>query len=246
MVGLIGENVNKYVNNNSDKSIQPASVDVRLDNVFKIPTTEVLDMNGKNRWRTVYMNKFLLLPPSFSMDGDKIKKEKVNSGFRRRMEGLYGIKHIINGLILGTTVESVNVPNNCECMIDGVSSLGRLGLQIHQTAGYIDAGFNGKITLEIIATHPVIVYAFNRIGQIRINKLECDVKRIYSGKYQSQDTVVESRIEVDNSIDEKLYNEYIKLRKSGILNERDLCLKLGINYGVLESLQNVIKPMDLL
>ena len=54
-----------------------------------------------------------------------------------------------NEFILGSTFERVSIPNNISAFVDGKSSLGRLGIAVHITAGFIDSGFNGNITLEI-------------------------------------------------------------------------------------------------
>ena len=54
-----------------------------------------------------------------------------------------------NEFILGSTFEHVSIPNNISAFVDGKSSLGRLGIAVHITAGFIDSGFNGNITLEI-------------------------------------------------------------------------------------------------
>jgi len=53
---------------------------------------------------------------------------------------------------LGTTLERIKLPDNICAQVDGKSTLGRLGLSVHQTAGWIDAGFNGNITLELNTT----------------------------------------------------------------------------------------------
>lgn len=83
--------------------------------------------------------------------------------------------------ILGTTAESVRVPNNMAAVIEGKSSLGRLGIKI-QNAGFIDPGFNGQITLEILNEHHI---RWNRleagmpIAQVRFMWLDQVVVRPY-------------------------------------------------------------------
>ena len=62
-------------------------------------------------------------------------------------DGDYTLKP--NEFILGSTFEHVSIPNNISAFVDGKSSLGRLGIAVHITAGFIDSGFNGNITLEI-------------------------------------------------------------------------------------------------
>ena len=70
--------------------------------------------------------------------------------------------------VLGATAERVKLPTDLVGRLEGKSSLGRLGLLIHSTAGFIDAGWNGHITLELsnIATLPITLYPGMKIGQI--------------------------------------------------------------------------------
>ena len=72
-------------------------------------------------------------------------------------------------------------------IVDGKSSIGRLFVQIHATAGYGDPGFDGQYTLEVIVQHPIRVYAGMRIGQIRFHTMEGTVNRLYTqtGHYQN-------------------------------------------------------------
>lgn len=70
--------------------------------------------------------------------------------------------------ILGSTYESVSLPSNIAARFEGKSSLGRLGLATHVTAGFIDPGFRGQITLEIknVNLHPIAISPRMRIGQL--------------------------------------------------------------------------------
>lgn len=87
-------------------------------------------------------------------------------------------------LYLASTVEFVDLAR-AEAIVDGKSSLGRLGLSIHQTAGYLDPGFRGQITLELSVTQPVRVYAGMLIGQVRFFTPEGPITA-YHGRYQGQ------------------------------------------------------------
>ena len=73
-------------------------------------------------------------------------------------------------------------------IIDGKSSIGRLFIQIHATAGFGDVGYDGQYTLEVIVQHPVRVYAGMRIGQIRFHTLEGQVEKPYDvvGNYKNE------------------------------------------------------------
>jgi dCTP deaminase len=90
------------------------------------------------------------------------------------------------GFMLGVTMERVQVPLTMAARLDGKSSLGRLGLIVHLTAGNIDPGFNGNITLELFNTapYPIKLYAGMPIAQIVFIKLTSPCKQGYSGKYQ--------------------------------------------------------------
>jgi dCTP deaminase len=71
-------------------------------------------------------------------------------------------------------------------VIDGKSSLGRLFVQIHSTAGYGDPGYLGQYTLEVTVTHPVRLYAGMRIAQIRFHTIKGPIK-LYKGNYTGED-----------------------------------------------------------
>jgi dCTP deaminase len=95
-------------------------------------------------------------------------------------------------LYLGRTVErlgsDVFVP-----IVEGRSSMGRLGVQVHVTAGFCDLGFHGTITLEITVVHPIRVYAGERVCQVYFTRAEGDVE-LYSGRYQGQEAATGSRM----------------------------------------------------
>jgi len=70
--------------------------------------------------------------------------------------------------VLGSTLERVRLPDDLVARLEGKSSLGRLGLLIHSTAGFIDPGWNGHVTLELsnVANLPITIYPGMKIGQI--------------------------------------------------------------------------------
>jgi len=107
--------------------------------------------------------------------------------------------------LLGSTVEYFEVPDTLVARIEGRSSLGRIGIIIHSTAGYVDPGFKGNITLEItnIGNIPVKIYPFMRIAQISFAQLSTPAARPYgtkglSSKYQNQSGPVASKIYLDD------------------------------------------------
>ena len=95
--------------------------------------------------------------------------------------------------VLGQTVEWVELPNDLVARLEGKSSLGRLGLLIHSTAGYVDPGWKGKLTLELsnVAKLPIALYFGMKIGQISFFQMSSPVDRPYGSsglgsKYQGQ------------------------------------------------------------
>lgn len=88
-------------------------------------------------------------------------------------------------LYIGSTVEHTETPHHVPC-IEGRSSVGRLGINIHSTAGFGDIGFKGTWTLEISVIEPVRVYPNVRIAQIYYETVTGDIKPYASDKYQGQ------------------------------------------------------------
>lgn len=86
--------------------------------------------------------------------------------------------------VLGSILEWIELPANISARIDGRSSLGRLGLVIHSTAGHIDAGFKGSITLELtnIGMMPIMLYPRMRVCQLVFEPLSSPAERPYSKK----------------------------------------------------------------
>jgi len=97
-------------------------------------------------------------------------------------------------LYLGRTKERIHSDHYVP-MVTGRSSVGRLGLHVHVTAGLCDTGFNGTITLELMATQPIRVYADRRICQVTFSAVVGDI-RLYEGRYQGQEDVTASRMHI--------------------------------------------------
>jgi dCTP deaminase len=102
--------------------------------------------------------------------------------------------------VLGSTMERVTLPNDLAAKLEGRSSFGRLGLIIHATAGYVDPGFSGWLTLEIsnISRLPIRIYPKTRIAQICFIQMSSSVMNPYGSeklksKYQGQKGPTESR-----------------------------------------------------
>jgi len=93
--------------------------------------------------------------------------------------------------ILGTTMETVNIPRNLAGRVEGKSSTGRIGLMVHSTAGFIDAGFCGQITLELknISNKPIMLHSGTPICQITFELLVDEPSKLYGdcdNHYQGQ------------------------------------------------------------
>ena len=102
------------------------------------------------------------------------------------------------GFYLGTTYEIVNIPRNMVGRIEGRSSIGRLGVTMHVTAGFIDSGFNGCITLELanLTDNEIKIYPMQRVCQLVLETCD-DISETYSGKYQKQYLPQPSKINLD-------------------------------------------------
>lgn len=106
--------------------------------------------------------------------------------------------------VLGSTLEVVRLDNDIVARLEGKSSLGRLGLLIHSTAGFVDPGFGGHLTLELsnVANLPIAIYPAMRIGQLSFYELSTPAESPYGSqqagsKYQGQRGPTASRIHED-------------------------------------------------
>lgn len=160
----------------SDVQFQPASIDLRLDDnylTFKNTSTGVIDTRKEQHYTDYHT--FSENNPLVLQPGD---------------------------FILCQTVECVRVPDNLLARVEGRSSLGRLGVAVHVTAGFIDPGFEGNITLEIcnLGNIPVILYPYQRVCQIVFEELCGVASRPYGSagnKYQGQSSPTASTIYED-------------------------------------------------
>ncbi len=103
--------------------------------------------------------------------------------------------------VLGTTIERIVLSDELVARLEGKSSLGRLGLLIHSTAGYVDPGWDGKLTLELsnVANLPIVLSPGMAIGQISFSQMSTPVERPYGtpglgSKYQGQSDVAPSKM----------------------------------------------------
>jgi dCTP deaminase len=164
----------------ADLQIQPASIDLRLANefiVYKPGQTACLDPRS---------------PETLSAATETISVAD---------EGAF-ILHP-GEFALGSTIERVLIPPDLVARVDGRSSVGRLAVVVHATAGFIDPGFAGQITLELsnLGRIPVRLYPGMRIAQIVLHQLTSTAERPYSAergsRYQDQSGPVASRLRLD-------------------------------------------------
>ena len=106
--------------------------------------------------------------------------------------------------VLGSTLEHVEVPDDLVARLEGKSSLGRIGLLIHSTAGYVDPGWKGHLTLELsnVSSLPITLYHRMKIGQISYLRLTTPADRLYGSaelgsKYQNQQDPTASKVHHD-------------------------------------------------
>jgi dCTP deaminase len=132
---------------------------------------------------------------------------------RKNLEGLTELVEVAEDepfilhpgeFVLGSTLEWVGLPDDIVGRLEGKSSLGRLGLIIHSTAGYVDPGWQGQLTLELsnVANLPITLYEGMRIGQISFLQMTTPVERPYGSsglksKYQGQKEPTASRFHED-------------------------------------------------
>ena len=102
--------------------------------------------------------------------------------------------------VLGSTLERVQLPDDLVARLEGKSSLGRLGLLIHSTAGFVDPGWDGHVTLELsnVANLPITIYYAMKIGQLSFVQLTEPAEQPYGSdalgsKYQGQQGPTPSR-----------------------------------------------------
>lgn len=97
--------------------------------------------------------------------------------------------------VLGVTRERVEIPDHLVATVEGKSSIGRLGLVVHVTAGYIDPGFHGPITLEMACFHPlpIALRPGKLIAQLSFHEMSAVPEHPYRGRYQNATSVEASK-----------------------------------------------------
>jgi dCTP deaminase len=157
-----------------EQDVQPSSVDLHIDRYFRVfrnDTTPYIDPKQPQE--------------------DLTEIVEINDGAFILHPGEF---------VLGSTYERVALPDDLVARLEGKSSLGRLGLLIHSTAGFVDPGFSGNLTLELsnVANLPITIYEGMPIGQLSFMRMDGPVEVPYGAKdkgskYQGQGEPTPSR-----------------------------------------------------
>ena len=160
-----------------DRQIQPAQVDLRLGNefrVFRVNSVPYIDTKEKTadytETKVVEDGKLFMIHPG--------------------------------EFVLGTVKEYIRMPDDLVGTVDGRSSLGRVGVVIHATSTSINPGWEGRFVLEItnIGKMPVALYPGQRVAKLALHRMSSPAERPYSqrkAKYQAQKTIEETRFHED-------------------------------------------------
>jgi len=180
--------------------IQPASVDLRLGREFlEFNRTNISCIHPDRAEEVDEYVKKTSVPGS--VDGDQTTLGGYDADDRR--ERAEFILHP-GDFVLGTTVERVEIPDDLIAHVEGRSSLGRLAIVVHATAGIVDPGYRGQITLELsnLGSAPVALTPGMRISQLTFTELKSPAEIPYGSgrgsKYQDQAGPQASRIQGDH------------------------------------------------
>lgn len=136
-------------------------------------------------------------PASVDLQLNKVLKNIDGETFTLDEKSMYVLQP--GEFILGSTIEYVTIPQYIVARVEGRSSIGRLGVMVHVTAGYIDPGFRGNITLELFncSDKPFQLSYGDCLCQIVFETLSSPCKQPYDGKYYGDKGVVCSRWELE-------------------------------------------------
>lgn len=148
--------------------VQPSSIDVRLDRFY----------------RTFENHRYPFIDPA-------IEQSDLTRPFETAADEAFVLHP--GEFVLASTYEVITLPDDIAGRLEGKSSLGRLGLLTHSTAGFIDPGFSGHVTLELsnVATLPIKLWPGMKIGQLCLFRLSSPAEHpygsaVYGSRYQGQ------------------------------------------------------------
>lgn len=158
------------------ENVQPSSIDLRVDRFFR-----------------VFENHLYPYIDPKTAQPDLTQERAVSPDGRFILHP--------GRFVLGATLERIHLADDIVARLEGKSSLGRIGLLIHSTAGYVDPGWKGNLTLELsnVANLPVTLYRGMKIGQLSYLRLSTAAENLYGSpalgsKYQGQTEPTGSRI----------------------------------------------------
>ena len=164
--------------------VQPSSVDVRCDAVFRVFEN----------------HRYSHIDPKATQEGLTVAVTATRDSPFMLHPGEF---------VLASTLETIGLADDVVARLEGKSSLGRLGLLIHSTAGFIDPGFRGQVTLELsnVANLPIAIYPEMKIGQVSFYQMSTPADHPYGSpeagsKYQGQTGPTPSRMHRDFREDE--------------------------------------------
>jgi dCTP deaminase len=148
------------------KQLGPSSLDVRLDAQIRIPTqTRIAGID-------------------LTLSREDIDRQSRRYFVERRVDPLEGFSLHPGDFVLGSTLEYIRLPDDVAARLDGRSSIGRLGIKVHATAGFVHPGYEGTLTFELsnAGRVPVTLRPGDRIAQLTFVHV-AGVQVPYSGKY---------------------------------------------------------------
>lgn len=150
------------------------------------------DNLNPNSYNVTLNNKLKMYNPDAILD-----PQEDNNDYTEIIIPEEGIILKPNRLYIGATNEIISTDKFISA-IDGRSSIGRLGIMVHLTAGFGDIGFKGTYTLEIVVTQRVRMYPNYKIAQVYFSEPYGDIDFLYSGRYQNQIEPTTSRASIDS------------------------------------------------
>ena len=202
------ENGNILIEPFNRDNLNPCSVDLTISSKYRIYNRKkVIVGSTKDVPRHVADN-----PDSFSLKFENSERplqfsylKELDVKFANEVEEYEmpeeGLVLMPNQVYLYCCNERIGVNGNIRAKVEGKSSLGRLGLFVHVTAGFIDTGFEGSLVLELVATVPLRIYPNMKICQIEYARVEGEVLEGYDkkagSKYMNQSGVTESKMHLN-------------------------------------------------
>ncbi len=163
---------------NIDEQLGPSSLDLRLGNKVRVFKSSMLEYIDTKSYKDEYVSEYVT-------NSDVKVVEYENSILYENIDSF--VIHP-GEFVLASTLERIELPSHIVGRLEGRSSLGRLGLIVHATAGYIDPGFRGNITLEIgnVGKLPIKIYSGMRICQVVFEKMCSPAEKPYNAKEGSK------------------------------------------------------------